>query len=329
MTAFFTLENETSSAVPLLESNGGTSGTSHPASIETLVAEGEAHFEDLLFLRRNNLKSSPTAPVLEVVQQTMFSVPPAGHMSVGRIMLYPTDDTSSYKYQTQILFTTFQSGTVSSVKEFLNICNALSKKAEFKFCHGIDVDHYYSHYYAVIRYNIESCRVWDYPFKRIDSKNCVLWHELGKNACYEDRDKSEVLCRGCKRLCSDLDHQRRRSDVSPSKRASRQLPSSNFKKKHLSPVSFTKREQAAQRERARDKAQIAKLRHHITLEDEQTDEVSQIMHTIESQASKELDEVLQEGSMGPAARSIWSEDKSNPKAEFFKDQQHNCKAKII
>ena len=48
------------------------------------------------------------------------------------------------------------------------------------------------------------------------------------------------------------------------------------------------------------------------------------MHSIESQASKELDEVLQEGSLGPAARSIWNDDKRNPKAEFFKDQQRNC-----
>jgi len=43
------------------------------------------------------------------------------------------------------------------------------------------------------------------------------------------------------------------------------------------------------------------LNHEITLEDEQSDKVSQIMHTIESQTSKELDKVLQEGSLGPAA----------------------------
>jgi len=53
------------------------------------------------------------------------------------------------------------------------------------------------------------------------------------------------------------------------------------------------------------------LNHEITLEDEQSDEISQIIHTIESQASKELDEVLQEGSLGPAAQSIWNEDKRN------------------
>ena len=70
------------------------------------------------------------------------------------------------------------------------------------------------------------------------------------------------------------------------------------------------------------------MSHDIVLEDEKSDEVRRIMHSIESQASKELDEVLQEGSLGPAARSIWNDDKRNPKAEFLKDQQRNCKAKL-
>ena len=309
----------------ILPSACDSSGT----NVETFVAQGESCFEDLLFIRRKNAENSPTTPVLEVVQQMMYSVPPAGPISVARILLYPTDEASAYRYETQVLFTAFRSGTVYTVEEFLSVCKVISKKAEFKFCPGIDVDHYYNHYHAIIRYHTESCRVWDHPFKRIDSKNCFLWHELGKNAPYEDRNKSLVLCKGCKRLRSDLDHQRRRSDVSPSKRSSRQLPSSSFKLKYMSPNSVTKRKQAAQKERTRDKAHIARLNHDITLEDEQSDEVSQVMQTIESQVSKELDEVLQEGSLGPAARSIWNEDKKNSKAQFFKDQQRNCKAKHI
>ena len=53
------------------------------------------------------------------------------------------------------------------------------------------------------------------------------------------------------------------------------------------------------------------------------------MHTIESRASKELNEVLQEGSLGSAAQSIWNEDKRNPKAEFFKDQQRKSSLHIF
>jgi len=163
-------------------------------------------FEDLLFIQRNNPKSSPITPVLEILQQTMFTMPPAGHISVARILLYPTDETFSFRYETQILYTAFRSGTVCSRKEFLSICKVISKKAGFKFCHGIDVNHYYSHYYPVIRYNVEKCHMWNHLFECIDSKNCLLWHELGKTAPYEDHDKSVILCKGCKHLHSNLDH---------------------------------------------------------------------------------------------------------------------------
>ena len=61
------------------------------------------------------------------------------------------------------------------------------------------------------------------------------------------------------------------------------------------------KENKLHKERTCNKNHIARLNHDITLEDEQSDEVSQVMQTIESQASKELDEVLQEGSLGPAA----------------------------
>ena len=75
-------------------------------------------------------------------------------------------------------------------------------------------------------------------------------------------------------------------------------------------------------------AKIARLNHDITLEDEQSDEVSQIMQTIErQQALKELNKVLQEGSLGPTAQKIWNEDKRKTKSQFYKDQQQNCKAK--
>ena len=112
-----------------------------------------------------------------------------------------------------------------------------------------------------------------------------------------------VLCRGCKRLHSDLEHQRRRSDVSPTRCAKRQLPSSLFKLKYLSPKSVTKRKQATQQERSRDKAKIRKGDCDVVLEGDQSDEVSQIIQTIENEAADELEEVFQE-TLGPTARHV-------------------------
>jgi len=259
-------------------------------------------------------------PILEVVQKTTFYVPLAGHISVARILLYQSE--KSYRYETQVLFTTINSGTICTAKEFLDACSIISEKNEYKFCPGFNVEHYYEYFFAVIRYHLESCRVWKHPFDRVDSKNCLLWHKLPLQAPLKGRGESVVLCRGCKRLNTDLEHQRKRSDVSPAKRAKRLLPSSSFKLKYLSPNSVNKRKQATQRERSRDKAAIVKANNEIILEDDQSDEIGQIMQTIENEATTELEEVLQEM---PSGRSICNEDKKNPKAEFFKDQKLNCK----
>ena len=111
----------------------------------------------------------------------------------------------------------------------------------------------------MIRYHIKSCRVWEQPFIRIDSVNCLLWHKLARNATAEERRNKSVLCKSCKRLCCDLEHQRRRSNVSSSKHAARLLPSSNFKLKYLSPQSVSKQKEATLRERSRDKACDSKI----------------------------------------------------------------------
>ncbi|XP_065894969.1 uncharacterized protein [Dysidea avara] len=296
--------------------------TQSSSSLTSYISQGESHYEDLCFIPRKCSDSASSRPILEVIQKTTFDVPPAGHISVARVLLYRME--ASYKYETQVLFTTINNGTISTAKEFLDACGVISEKNGYKFCPGLNVQHYHEYFFAVIRYHLESCRLWEHPFKRVDSKNCSLWHKLPVQALLKDRSKSAVLCRGCKRLNTNLEHQRKRSDVSPAKRAKRLLPSSSFKLKYLSPKSVAKRKQATQRERSRDKVAIAEANNEVVLEDDQSDEVNQIMQTIESEAATELDEVLKEM---PTGRSIWNDDKRNPKAEFFKDQRLNRNGK--
>ena len=100
------------------------------------------------------------------------------------------------------------------------------------------------------------------------------------------------------------------------------MPSLHFKLKYLSPK---KRKQATQQEHSRDKAKIRKGDCDVVLEGDQSDEVRQ---TIENEAADELEEVFQE-TLGPNARHVWNEDKRNLKAEFFKDQQLNCKLRKV
>ena len=179
----------------------------------------------------------------------------------------------------------------------------------------------------MIRYHIKSCRVWEHPFKRIDSVNCLLWHKLARIATAEERKSKSILCKSCKRLCCDLEHQRR-SDVSALKHEARLLPSSNFKLKYLSPQSVvvSKRKEATLREWSHNKVMIAKLSPDVVLEDDQSDEVATILETIEEKASDELENVFKEAdgqSVGTAVRNAWETDERNAKPIFNKDQQIN------
>ena len=139
------------------------------------------------------------------------------------------------------------------------------------------------------------------------------------------------MCRPCKRLHSDLDHQRRRSDVSPSKRLERQQPSSSFK--YLSPASTAKRRTATQKKRSLDKAKVFRLSEFdITLEDDQSDEVNEIISTIKEKCSEEFETILNEAdahseNTGSSIRSSWEREmaasKASCKTQFYSHQLRN------
>ena len=297
-------------------------------AISEYVSRGKIAYKDLIFVRRNVDGSHTDDGMLEVLQLDRHAVQPVGLISVARILFSSTELPAAFKYEIQVLFSSFRSGSVHTADEFMDVCSIISVQGGYKYCPGIEVDHYYQYFFSMIRYHIKSCRVWEQPFIRIDSVNCLLWHKLARNATAEERRSKSALCKSCKRLCCDLEHQRRRSDVSFSKRAARLLPSSNFKLKYLSPQSVSKRKEATLREQSRDKAVIAKLSPDIVLEDDQSDEMATILETIEEEAPDELENVFKEAdgqSVGTAVRNIWETDKRNAKTIFNKDQQVNRK----
>lgn len=215
-----------------------------------------------------------------------------------------------------------QSGQVYSLCDFFAVCNIISKEGGYKYCPGIDVNHYFDHYHSIIQYHIKSVRSCELPFKRIDSVNCCIWHQLARNAMAKEKSSDMVLCKPCKRLQSDLDHQRRRSQVSPSRRASRQLPSSSFKLKYLSPMSLVKQKQTTQKERSSDKSKLARFVDFVTVDDEQSDKLTKVMEKIEGTCMSELEEVFKDAdshSCGESVREMWEEDKHNWKSCFFRD----------
>ena len=307
------------SATGLLEQEAFVS-----ALTDNICARGQTVYPDLIFTKR-------MGNVVEVTQNLMYHIAEAGYISIARIVFYPSINEPSLCCDIQILLTSYQKGSVSDVDQAIDFCFIISKKGDYKFCPGLDQKEYYDRYFAMIRYYLKSVRLWDRPFKRIDSVKCFLWFQLKQNAPTAEKSNQAVLCRSCKRLHSDLDYQYKRSDVSPARRLKRQHPSSTFKLKYLSPASVLKRKVSTQKQRSTDKVKLSKLAElDVTLEDDQSDEVGEIIQTIEQQCSEDLHNLFDEVDShslftGKSLRDTWEWDKANCKAEFFKDQLKNGK----
>ena len=94
-------------------------------------------------------------------------------------------------------------------------------------------------------------------------------------------------------------------------------------------MSLVKRKQATQKERSSDKSKLARFADCVvTVDDEQSDELTKVMKKIEESCSSELEEVFRDAdhhSCGESIRGVWKDDKCNWKSSFFKDQQCNSK----
>ena len=248
--------------------------------------------------------------------------PPAGSISRTRVVVY--EDGSFYF---QVLLRSKESGTMETVDHFLSVCAMMAnEKGEYKFCPGVDLFEYETKYFSKICYDVKNLRRANSPFERIDSCNCLLFHKLAKNASIIEKELECVLCSACKRLVSDL-NQRLKTAVSSPVKVKRQQTSSNCPLKYMSPSSQKKRKENAQRERAKDRSRLQKYSHtELTLDDDQHDELSKLMDTIEEKGGKEIEEVMQDAEshgVGDSVREIWQMDMQRVKDKFNNDQQKN------
>ena len=118
----------------------------------------------------------------------------------------------------------------------------------------------------------------------------VLWHQLSKNRSKEEKKPLDALCGSCKRLCTDLERQKRRSDISTARKVAQLQSSSHFKLKYLSPTTVAARKKATQMEHSTDEAKLAKYKElELPLDDEQSDELCNVMKMIEETCPDELD----------------------------------------
>jgi len=115
--------------------------------------------------------------------------PPAGYVHRVRVILSPV--ANRYHYDQQALLTSVENGVILNDQDFTQVCNKL---LQFVFCPEIVYHKYHDDYYSVIRFHCKQVSLSKAPFQRVESKGCLRWHKLPKNATLKEQASSEVLC---------------------------------------------------------------------------------------------------------------------------------------
>ena len=257
--------------------------------------------------------------MIVITQRTLNHHPHFGYVSRIRVIIL------AFQYEVHVIMRKLESGVFESVANVQELCNKFSAQSNYKFCPGIDPQHYKLHYYEAIRFDIKSVRQTMEPFARVDSINCKLWYQLASNATSAEKCCSEVRCSACKRLVTDLDCQRRCTLAeSPCRKIKRQSSSSRARLTYMSPASQQRRKSNAQSERSN---MIRKLEKYsdadVTLNDEQHDEMCSVVERI---SNEDLDKVFREGSehgVGELMKEIWYTDSKHQQQHFLQDQSTN------
>ena len=286
---------------------------------------------DLQKFERNNPHLAPHRPHVGVVGHTidrcitcsrrdLHNHPPLG--LVSRVQVVVNQDG---KYDFQVILFSKEKGSITTIDDYLALCEQIAGKGGYKFCPGIDPNTYKTTYYDIIRYDPKSLRRTMHPVQRIDSCKCILWHKLAKNASIFEKDMDAVMCPACKRLRNDLDQRlKKMRSTNLQQKENRVQPSSHFPEKYLSPKSLKKKRQNMQQERSK---LLKKYSHmEVSLNEDQHDQMCNVMENVAQIGAKELESALAEGDkhgVGPAIRAIWKNDLQNIKKEFDQDQKQN------
>ena len=234
---------------------------------------------------------------------------------------------STGEYEMQVLLKKTSEGELKTIDDLFEICKHLSCSSPYKFCPGLSKKQYEKVYGDIIRYDSKSVQITSEPFSRVDSPRCDPWHNLARNASILEKDPVEVLCQPCKKMVSYLD-QRVRAAATSAQKVARQEPSSRCPISVLSPAGRKKRKENLMKKRAHDKKIVRKYEHtEITLDDEQSDEMAEIVDIINRDSSacstlKQIFSEAQEKTKESNVKQIW---KSDVRKQFENDHASNGK----
>lgn len=287
--------------------------------LQNIIDAVGSRFPELVFT--TGYHAPDNNPILTITQKSLFSHLPFG--STSRVNI-----TIQYKrYSVYVLMRLWGEGEIRSVDDVVELCRIFGCKSDYKFCPGVDPDHYENEYYKAIRFHIKSVRLTQFPFPRVDSVNCKLWFLPASNTSAAEKAANEVKCPACKRMVQYLKLQKKRKLAeSPAKRIKRQLPSSRARLKHMSPASQQACKRYAQYQRSSSNRKLARLeQNEVTLDSDQNEEMCAV---VEAVPNEELEKLFKEGEqhgVGSLMKSVWFTDKDRQRKEFTQDQDRNSK----
>ena len=310
------LQNEEDNATPAIVSSS-VSVEVQEAFLKDLHDTLSGRFLELLFsMARSTTEDSRRTPYLLITQRTLHYHPPYGMISRVQVsVLFKT-------YSVHVMMRLWRKEVFESVDDLADICKMIGNNSQHKFCPGIEMGHYMSEYHKIIRYHIKSVRLTEFPFHRVDSQKCQLLFELSHNATATEKVSSELRCYPCKRLITDLEHQKRKTSAeTPTRKIKRQRPSSKAKLSCMSPASRARRKRLAQYERTNHIRKLNSFEDsEVMLNDDQNEEMCSIVRSI---GNDELEQLCLEGEkhgVGKIMKDIWLTDAQQGKQEFFEDQ---------
>ena len=131
-----------STPVELMQSpdTSETQLNSESFTVEVAIAKCQATYPELFFLEKEYNKED----LLQVMPKKMHHVSSCGNISVVRILFNPVE-LCGFTYSFQVLFSSVETENVTNLDEFISVCSKLSNGAQYKFCPGLNIEHFKIH----------------------------------------------------------------------------------------------------------------------------------------------------------------------------------------
>ena len=118
------------------------------AFLYAILNELQGLFPSLVFTLSQVHDSPKSVPVLQISQRQLFNHVLFGAVSRVQAAVY-------YKsYIGHVLMRQWKSSRFENMAEIRDLCHIMEEKSEYKFCPGVERDHYNKEYHDVIRFHI-------------------------------------------------------------------------------------------------------------------------------------------------------------------------------